>query len=206
MLNFFALRWTLKKKINLIPSALLTLLQLRSEEHSAQLRQHVVLPPFYWDPDLRIRQRHVFTEQRWTWAKLVKWSAVTLRHGGTCARHLSELHAEDEAGLVSFSFSLLQHVHRETAALDAMLVQDLDGRLAGRGPLWLLIIQAVCLEWEKCTVTFARTAGTKTLRAENKCRLDLNSSMWMKPWLFCFSLYRRDFSDEQAGRKLFIHY
>lgn len=89
-------------------------------------------------------------EQSWS-----RWSAVTLRHGGTCARHLSELHAEDEAGLVSFSFGLLQHVHRETAALDAMLVQDLDGRLAGRGPLWLLIIRAVCLEWEKCTVTFA---------------------------------------------------
>lgn len=97
-------------------------------------------------------------EQRWS-----KWSAVTLRHGGTCARHLSELHAEDEAGLVSFSFSLLQHVHRETAALDAMLVQDLDGRLAGRGPLWLLIIQAVCLEWGKMHCNFC----------ENGCNQDV---------------------------------
>lgn len=59
-------------KINLIPSALLTLLQLRSEERSEPLRQHVASPTFYWDPDLRIRQNHVSTVQRWTWAKLVK--------------------------------------------------------------------------------------------------------------------------------------
>lgn len=77
---------------------------------------------------------------------MVKQTGVTLRQGdGTCAGNISKLHAEDKAGLVSFSFGLLQNVHRETPALDAVLVQDLDGRL-----LWRLrILQAADLGLDK---------------------------------------------------------
>lgn len=60
----------------------------------------------------------------------------------TCAGDLSKLHAEDEAGLVSLSFSLLHHIYRETPTLDAILVQDLDRCLVGVGTLWFLVIMA----------------------------------------------------------------
>lgn len=82
---------------------------------------------------------------------MVVHNVVTLRQGGgTCAGHISELDAEDEAGLVSFSFGLLQHVLRETPALDAVLVQDLDGRLAGYRLLWRFrSLQAADLGLEK---------------------------------------------------------
>lgn len=70
---------------------------------------------------------------------MVKQTGVTLRDG-TCAGDISKLHADDKAGLVSFSFGLLQHVLGETPALDAVLVQDLDGRLLGYRLLWRLRI------------------------------------------------------------------
>lgn len=91
----------------------------------------------------------------------MKQNGVTLRQGGgTCAGDIAELYGEDEAGLVGFSFGLLQHVHREIPTLDAILVQDLDGRLAGYPLLWRLrIIRAVDLGLKK-KGTFARTAAT----------------------------------------------
>lgn len=150
MSSFFALKWTLDIKINSTPSALLTLLRLRSGELSEQLRLRVVSPPFCWYPDLRQKTCIHFTVRsinKLARATGVTRDDVTLRHGRTCARDISELHAEDEAGLVSFSFGLLQHVDRETPALDAILVQDLERRLAGYRLLRRLrIIRAACLE------------------------------------------------------------
>lgn len=81
----------------------------------------------------------------------------------TCAGDLSKLHAEDKAGLVSLSFSLLHHVHRETPALDAILVQDLDRCLVGVG--WFLVIKAASIifinsEWKPQLFFFAKMAVT----------------------------------------------
>lgn len=44
---------------------------------------------------------------------------------GTCAVHVSNFHAEDEAGLMNLSFSSLHHVNRDFASSVAIFVQDL---------------------------------------------------------------------------------
>lgn len=48
--------------------------------------------------------------------------AAELGQKRTCAANISDSHAEDEAGLVSFSFSLFHHVHGEVAIFGAILM------------------------------------------------------------------------------------
>lgn len=48
----------------------------------------------------------------------------------TCAANGPDRHAEDEAGLVSLSFSPLHHVHGKVSAFGAVFVQDLYRRLS----------------------------------------------------------------------------
>lgn len=66
----------------------------------------------------------------------------------TCAVNITDFHAEDEAGLVSLSFSLLQHIQRKSATFGAIFMQDLDGCLAGVGILWFLVVHAAYIEQE----------------------------------------------------------
>lgn len=64
----------------------------------------------------------------------------------TCAENVSNFHAEDEAGLVSLSFSLLHHIHRQVATSGAVFMQNLYRCLPRVGPLWFMCIQAACIK------------------------------------------------------------
>lgn len=62
----------------------------------------------------------------------------------TCAAHISNLHAEDKAGLVSFSFGFLHQIHREVASFGAMFMQDLNRCFTRMAPLSFKCVQAAC--------------------------------------------------------------
>lgn len=123
----------------------------------------------------------------------------------TCACDLSELHTEYEAGLVSLSFSLLHHVHRETPTLDAILVQDLDRCLVGVGTLWFLVIKAASIifinsEWKPqlffllkwlwqiylCSIILTFFIQSKCLLRET---IKLNLNFNIKSWLDLFIIW-----------------
>lgn len=155
-------------------------------------------------------------QQDWELSSCISTAGLGLQV--TCAGDLSERHAEDEAGLVSLSFSLLHHVHRETPALDAVLMQDLDWCLVGVGTLWFLVIMAASIifiksEWKPpllflqlkwlwqiylCLIILALLIQSKCLLRET---IKLNLNINIKSWLDLFFVWSNTHHREQKVAK-----